>query len=223
MCARKDDLVFLIDLASQWNVLQPGLQGKIDLDHIGVTGHSFAAARRAMDRRRAHQARRRRQGHQRPRVKAIVPLAGGGTTSPWFESNSFNHVHIPVMHIVGTEDGWLDKLSSYTNMPDGDKYYVALDNVDHLDFVDDTNAAARKRAHQHHRARARHGVLRRYLKDDKHSKKKYLKPEYVRTLTTLQFPACTGTRSSDAGILPAQRKARGHHGRALVCLCPGYS
>jgi len=59
----------------------------------------------------------------------------------------------------------------------------------------------------------------RYLKDDKHSKKKYLKPEYVAHADNAPIPACTGTRSSDAGILPAKRKARATMAaRLFVCV-----
>lgn len=189
ICARKDDLVFLIDTASQWNVLTPGLQGKIDLEHIGVTGHSFGGGTSQWIG-----GARIRHGDgvkdiSDPRVKAIVPMAGGGTTSPWFRENSFNHVQVPVMHIVGTDDGWLEKMSSYTNMPDGHKYYVALQNVDHLDFVDEKQRGGEKTERANIIIRALvTAFFDRYLKGEKSAEQKYLKPEYVRTLTTLQVP-----------------------------------
>lgn len=188
-CARKDDLQFLMDQASLWVVLQPGLQGKIDLEHIGVTGHSFGGGTAQWIG-----GARIRHGEgvkdiSDPRVKAIVPMAAGGTQSPWFRENSFNHVHIPVLHIAGTEDDWLGKLTSHTKMPEGDKYFVALQNVDHLDFVDSRQRGGERTERANIVIRALvTAFFDRYLKGDMSAERKYLKPEYARKLTTWQVP-----------------------------------
>ena len=138
---RARDISFVLDQAADWNLNHPTLAGRLDLENIGVTGHSYGGAT-------AHfmgGARVDMDDHYETlrdgRVKAVVPMAAGdvGGASPWFDGNSFGDYSVPCLQITGTDDGWLSKKQSFDDMPKGDKYFVALRNVGHLDF---TNADA---------------------------------------------------------------------------------
>lgn len=149
--ARRDDLSFLIDEATQWNVLHPKLGGKIDLASIGVTGHSFGGGTAQWIGGAQLHMDGDLDSVRDARVKAILPMAGGSTPdtqgySPWFSNDSFDDLDIPCMHIVGTDDDWLGKKGGYNNSPKGDKFYVALQNVDHFDFTDAGDAKHSRKA-----------------------------------------------------------------------------
>lgn len=191
--ARCDDLRFLMDQAAGWNRLQPTLKGRMDLDKIGVTGHSYggitsqwmSGARPEVD----GQLRNLRD----ERIKCAIPMAAGGTpdSGAWmnsFSNESFDEVRIPVMHIVGTDDKWWDKMGSHTHMPKGDKYYVALYNVDHFDFVDADERKGMRTERTNIILRALCvAFFNRYLKNDVGSAK-YLSRDYVEKLTDWRVP-----------------------------------
>ncbi|MCL4728984.1 MAG: hypothetical protein KJ044_00930, partial [Planctomycetes bacterium] len=149
--ARRDDLSFLMDEAVQWNDHHPKLAGRIDLDAIGVTGHSFGGGTAQWIGGAQLYMDGDYDSVRDSRVKAILPLAGGGTPdtqgwSPWFGNDSFEDLKIPCMHIVGTDDDWLGRKGSYNNAPKGDQFYVALQNVDHFDFTDAGDAKHTRKA-----------------------------------------------------------------------------
>jgi len=143
---RAADISFMLDMAAEWNVDHAKLAGKLDLQNIGVTGHSFGGATTFF----VGGAEVDMDDHYEylgdSRIKAVVPMAAGdiGAGSPWFDDTSFDHFELPCMTITGTDDGWLSKKASYDDMPGGDKYFTALQNVDHLDFTNADNDWSKK-------------------------------------------------------------------------------
>jgi predicted dienelactone hydrolase len=143
---RSDDVSFVLDMAADWNVSHSKLAGKMDLTQIGVTGHSYGGATAFFMGGADVDFDDHHENIGDSRVKAVVPMAAGdiGGTSPWFDDTSFDHYDVPCMLIAGTQDGWLEKKAAYDDMPGGDKYFTALQNVDHLDFTNADNDWDRK-------------------------------------------------------------------------------
>ncbi|MBK8207365.1 MAG: hypothetical protein IPK87_11350 [Planctomycetes bacterium] len=190
---RARDVSFVIDEAEDWNLTHPQLTGLIDLDHVGVTGHSYGGGT-AQAIGGAHQDL---SGGFRdlsdPRVDCIVPMAAGAAEgflglNPWFSEQSFETVEVPVMHLAGGDDDWRQKKSSHDAMPKGDKLFVVMERVGHLDFTNADDEDTKK---------GRANIIIRalcvaffdcYLKGDASSGDKYLEANYTDKLTTWQVP-----------------------------------
>ena len=139
--ARFGDLPFVIDQLEQMN-RTTRLAGRLDLDRIGMAGHSFGARgtmAAAGQRIGAYGAR-----FKDPRVKAGVllspnlPSAAGQNTDRLYEA-----VDIPLMHITGTEDGMPagetdfdpeTRTKPYRLMNHTDQYLLVLDGANHSTF-----------------------------------------------------------------------------------------
>jgi predicted dienelactone hydrolase len=138
---RAADVSFVLDMAAEWNATHATLAGKFDMSNIGVTGHSYGGATAFFIGGAEIDFDDHHENLGDARVKAVVPMAAGdiGAGSPWFDDTSFDHYDVPCMTITGTQDGWWEKKASYDDMPSGDKYFIALQNVDHLDFTSADN------------------------------------------------------------------------------------
>ncbi|MCB9933839.1 MAG: alpha/beta fold hydrolase [Planctomycetes bacterium] len=187
---RAADISFVLDMAESWNLSHPELTGRFDMNRVGVTGHSYGGATAHFMGGAEVDMDDHHEDLSDPRVKAVVPMAAGdiGLGSPWFDDTSFDHYATPCLQITGTEDGWLGKKASYDDMPDGDKYFVALRNVDHLDFTNAEVDWSRK-------ARANLLICAlttvffdKYLKGDQHAADKYLNEEYMDKQCDWQVP-----------------------------------
>lgn len=138
---RVDDVPAVLDGLAVWNAT-PGhpLYGRLDLDHVGMSGHSFGA--------RTTQAV---SGQSLPSIGtdaadlridaalALSPSAGSRLSA----EAQFANVSIPWMLMTGTKDTAPiggetveDRLKVYPALPPGSKYELVLWEAQHMAFVE---------------------------------------------------------------------------------------
>lgn len=154
---RFQDIPFIIDQLELWNSTEGhALFGKLDLDHIGLSGHSYGAVTTLGLTGRKF---RTRQTFGDERIDAFPPLSpqpGRGSAS-----HSFGHLDMPILCMTGTEDGSpLDssfdpavRKEVYAAFPSsGNKYQLVFEGAHHFAFADSQGWRAKQRNAKHHPA-----------------------------------------------------------------------
>lgn len=157
--ARPKDVSFAIDRADEWNRKHEKLRGKLDLQRVGVTGHSFGAfttmvvcgMRPALEwlAPRVEPGKGLGPDLRDPRVKCGVALSPQGVGEPFFIRESFGSLKAPLLGISGTQDRQQNGLTAenrrdaFALWPQGEHKFVWLANAKHLDFTDSTGASRR--------------------------------------------------------------------------------
>jgi predicted dienelactone hydrolase len=138
---RLRDVPAVLDQLEQWHT-ETGhvLSGRLDLDRVGMSGHSFGAMTTQMVS--GQQVPRGRRSFTDPRIKAAIAFS---PSSPRRGSpdQAFGSVDIPWMLMTGTLDtapigdaGVESRLAVYPALPPGGKYEVLLHNAEHSAFTD---------------------------------------------------------------------------------------
>lgn len=182
---RAADVPFVLDLLEKWNTdPEHPLHGRLDLEHIGMSGHSFGA--KTTQAMMGETFLGNRDLHE-PRIDAFLPLSPsiGKRRSP---QDSFGDVNVPVLCMTGTKDGSpIDPSTTpesrqqvYAALPAGDKYHLVLDEAEHHAFGD-VGPRGRGRIDHHHPAiqKISTAFWDAYLKGDA-AKKAWLQSEKVR-------------------------------------------
>jgi predicted dienelactone hydrolase len=152
--ARPKDLGFAINQAAEWNRTHPSFRGRLDLNHIGVLGHSFGAytvmaiagMRPALDWLKPPIPPGSGLGPSLTdeRVKCGVAMSPQGPGEPFFLRESYGSQKIPLLGISGTKDQQqngspaIARLESFQLWPEmkGKSAFLWLKNASHLDFTD---------------------------------------------------------------------------------------
>lgn len=186
MLDRLGDVPFVLDQLERWNA-EPGhpLQGALDLEHIGMTGHSFGAVTtQAMMGQKFPLGK----SFPDPRLDAFLPMSpstGRGASA----SEAFAHIKAPVLCMTGTEDTSVitpemtaeSRREVYAALPAGDKFQLVFEGGTHSAFSD--GALFNEKQLEHH-----HGAIQvistrfwdAYLKGDA-AAKAWLQSEKPRT------------------------------------------
>lgn len=184
------DVPFVIDQLELWNANgEHPVFGKLDLEHIGMCGHSFGAVTtQAM----MGQKFRGDRTVADPRLDAFFAMSPseprGGTSSA-----AFGEIKSPVLTMTGTKDDNPINPTSlpatrrevYKALPPGDKYELVFEGAEHSAFSDAGDRKADRIPH-HHPAIQRISTKfwDAYLKNDA-SAKKWLQSEQPKTDATL--------------------------------------
>ena len=155
---RVRDVPAVLDALARWNAARgDALRARLDLEHVGMSGHSFGAiTTQAVSGQRFLGGRR---DFSDPRIDAAVMFSPsaprrGGTDA------AFAGVSRPWLLMTGTRDTALigdatveSRLAVYPALPPGDKYELVLDRAEHSAFTDRALPGDREaRNPNHHRA-----------------------------------------------------------------------
>ena len=188
--ARLEDISFVIDQLEIWNRdADHFLYGKLDLDHIGMAGHSYGAnTTQAL----MGQVSQFMEPSTDPRIDAFLPMSPSAPQVMTPEK-AFGKITAPVLCMTGTKDGNPVQRSMtpesrqlvYQEMPDGDKFQLVLKDAEHHAFA---GSGQQSRFHipHHHPAISELSTLfwDAYLKDDQEAKAK-LQSDQARELAGL--------------------------------------
>lgn len=137
---RPKDISFAIDQMEKLNKA-PGLfKGRLDLDRIGVAGHSFGAYTTLAVAGQVVGGRLSQKSFADPRVKAAIAMS-----APVFSrqplDKAYGKIKIPVMHMTGTLDdspigdtSAKDRRLPFDYIKAGDQYLVTFNGGDHAIF-----------------------------------------------------------------------------------------
>jgi predicted dienelactone hydrolase len=138
--ARVDHVKTVLDALTKWNAEKKhALEGRLDLAHIGMSGHSFGAV-----------TTQAVSGQQFPlgknftdaRIKAAMALSPS-TPRMGKASTAFGKISIPWLLMTGTADAGIiggqtseSRRGVYPELPAGQKYELVLEGAEHSAFTD---------------------------------------------------------------------------------------
>ena len=138
---RVKDVPAVIDELERWNST-PGhvLAGRLDMTHVGMSGHSFGAV--TTQAVSGQIFLKGKVSYTDLRIKAAVPMSPSSPRRGGPEQ-AFGSVQIPWMLMTGTNDtariGNIDmesRLAVYPALPPGGKYELVLYGAEHSAFTD---------------------------------------------------------------------------------------
>lgn len=152
--ARVQDVPTVFDQLEAWNQADDSpLKGRMDLKHIGMSGHSFGAVTtQAVSGQRFLLNR----SFTDPRILAAVAMS---PSSPRLGnvSQAFGSVKLPWLLMTGTNDTSpidettvASRRAVYTAVPAGNKYEVVLDQAEHSAFGDRALPGEREKRNPNH-------------------------------------------------------------------------
>ena len=155
---RLQDVPVVLDQLAVWNK-ESGhpLAGRLDLDHLGMSGHSFGAGTtQGLGGQSYPGAVGRRFTDARIRASVAFSPSAPATGDP---QAAFAGVTVPWMLMTGTKDGSPinnatpeSRQAVFPALPPGDKYEVVLDKAEHSAFSDRTlPGESEPRNPNHHR------------------------------------------------------------------------
>ena len=139
---RVKDVSVVLDQLEIWNKTNGNvLEGMIDMNHIGMSGHSFGAlTTQAVS---GQNIARANISMSDPRIKAAVIMSPSSPKVGVDPKQSFGSVKIPWLLMTGTKDvsaiGDADlesRLAVYPALPNGGKYELVLFRAEHSVFTE---------------------------------------------------------------------------------------
>lgn len=154
---RLDDIPALLDALEDWNAqADHPLAGRLDMDRVGMSGHSFGAlTTQGLSGMSMRGVGQRYTDARIDAALAMSPSALRGSEP----GAQFGSVAVPWMLMTGTDDtapigqqSVESRLAVFPALPVGDKYELVLDGAEHMAFSDaQTRRGAGKRNPNHHR------------------------------------------------------------------------
>ncbi len=139
---RAKDVPAVLDQLEKWNKDKSiQLAGRLDMEHVGMSGHSFGAiTTQAVSGQISPGGT---VDFTDPRIKAAIVFSPSAPTTGTAKE-AFAEVKIPWMLMTGTKDvvpliskaDIKSRLSVYPALPPGGKYELVLDNAEHSVFTD---------------------------------------------------------------------------------------
>lgn len=154
---RNEDVRVTLDQLDQWNTDKTHpLSGRLDLKHVGMSGHSFGAV---TTQAVSGQTPVIGKGFTDDRIRAAVMMSPSGPRRG-DPQKAFGGVKIPWMLLTGTEDDSPigdttpeSRLEVFPGLPPGGKYELVLNGAQHSAFSErGLQGDRKKRNPNHHRA-----------------------------------------------------------------------
>lgn len=140
---RPKDISFIIDSLAHVETFAPQLSGKLDLQHIGVGGHSFGAYTAGLigGTTILLPGKDAPQSFADKRVSAVVMLSPQGEGIMGLSAHSWDAVRVPMLLMYGSRDFgpfgqdpfW--RSEAFEKAPAGNKYEVELMGGTHMGFA----------------------------------------------------------------------------------------
>ena len=170
---RFGDIPFVIDQLEAWNRLDGHeLNELLDLEHIGMSGHSYGAATTLAVAGRKYPFNRNFSDERIDAFLALSPQPGKGIEV----SKAFGHLTKPTLCMTGTMDyspinpnlGPSARRKVFAALPAGNKYQLVLEGADHFAFGDSQRPGISPRNPKHHPVIQQISLQfwNAYLKDD---------------------------------------------------------
>jgi predicted dienelactone hydrolase len=137
------DVKFAIDQLEELNKQDPLFKGRLDLNAIGVAGHSFGAfTSLAVAGELFRSSRGATLAWRDPRVKAAIAMSESAPKNPQQWDQAFAKIAIPMLHMTGTLDDSPvgeskagDRRVPFDHIPAvADQYLIVLQGGDHMVF-----------------------------------------------------------------------------------------
>jgi predicted dienelactone hydrolase len=136
--ARGKDIPFVIDTLAEWNKEKKhALNGRMNLDAIGMSGHSFGAN---TTQSVAGQVLFGNRSFKEPRIDAAVMMSPG-PPAIGDPAKAFAEIKIPCLLMTGTEDDSPignqtpeDRLNVFPHLKIAPAWQVVFEGADHMDF-----------------------------------------------------------------------------------------
>jgi predicted dienelactone hydrolase len=145
---RVGDVSSAIDQLEAWNAKEGHpLFGRLDLRHIGMSGHSFGATTT-----QNVSGQRNLEIKPEPRIRAAIPMNPSmpRTRNP---ERTFQTVEIPWLCMTGTNDESLiggasaeSRRKVFESLPEGSKYELVLSEAEHFAFTETSLEFGRKKS-----------------------------------------------------------------------------
>jgi predicted dienelactone hydrolase len=153
---RTDDVPATLDQLAKWNERGQKLAGRLDLDKIGMSGHSFGAVTTQAVSGQSYG--RRGQPFTDTRIKAAIAMS---PSVPRFgnRSDTFSKVEIPWLMMTGTQDESVigrttpkDRRKVFQQLPaSGHFYELVLHDAEHMAFSERRLSGSQHRNPNHHK------------------------------------------------------------------------
>jgi predicted dienelactone hydrolase len=140
--SRPKDISFVLDSLPVLQKRIPALSGKMDVEHIGVGGHSMGAfTADAIAGALVDLPKHPATNFADPRVKAVVLLSPQGPGEFGLADHSWDHVKLPLLSMTGSLDlgaenhgpDW--KKIPFERSQPGAKYHVFIEGANHMSFI----------------------------------------------------------------------------------------
>jgi predicted dienelactone hydrolase len=138
--ARPADVSFAIDRVTKMQKGDGPLAGRLDVEHIGMAGHSFGASTTLAVAGQVFAGRR--PLFRDTRVKAAIPMSAPAA-KPWQRDRAYRHIRIPLLHMTGTLDDSpvsgakaAQRRIPFDRIDGAPQYLVTLEGGDHMAFAD---------------------------------------------------------------------------------------
>ncbi len=155
---RVTDVPVVLDRLERWNDAEDHpLARRLDLERIGMSGHSFGAVTtQAVSGQRSAV---KRVAFTDPRIKAAIAMSPSSPRGKQDPKDAFGSVKVPWMLMTGTKDlsliGDVDmasRLAVFPALPPGGKYELVLHDAEHSAFTERALPGDREpRNPNHHR------------------------------------------------------------------------
>ena len=181
---RVDDVSESIDQVSKWNADRShALYGKLDLQKIGMCGHSFGAVTTQAVSGQSFPVVG--QKYTDKRIKAAFAMSPSSSrfrkkADANEAKKAFGEVSIPWLRMTGTADkafmtphvDVVNRKKVYSGLPAGDKYQLVLNKANHMAFSDKTILGKNHKNPKHHQAiqAISTAFFKAYLSNDKKAK-----------------------------------------------------
>lgn len=136
---RTENIPAVINALTAWNAAEAHpLKGRLDLDHLGMSGHSFGAVTTQAMAGQSYAGGR--TSFAEPRIDAAVMMSPS-PPEMGDPAKAFSAIKIPCLLMTGTEDQSVigsasakDRLKVFPNLRQAPAWQVVLDKATHMSF-----------------------------------------------------------------------------------------